>query len=239
MRVSLLPGCMSAHHLRAVPRRAEESVRTPGGRVTDGSELPCRCWESIWGPLQKQPVLLNTEPSLPPHSSETLKPATTQGFGLAKGLKMPCWSAKVAKKKRPQNSPRSRSRRWMRKIRFSGRNKRRNRRNWRNWKPRPQGRAPWPQVEWRNLAKRCGVTSCERYPDSWSRQVESLETLKGMAGAFPASQIRVSLATVPHPHTNPCRQVWDRPSHIEQRTKPLLHRWGHDYRSCRLKTDEL
>jgi len=53
----------------------------------------------------------------------------------------------------------------------------------------------------------CGVAGSERYPDFWSRQVESPGTLKGMAGAFPASQIRASLV---QPPTNLCKGVSDR-----------------------------
>ena len=35
-------------------------------RVTDGCQLPHKCWEQNPGPLQQQPVLLTTEPSLQP-----------------------------------------------------------------------------------------------------------------------------------------------------------------------------
>ena len=38
----------------------------PGNGVTDSCELPCGCWEVNPGPLEEQPVLLTTEPSLPP-----------------------------------------------------------------------------------------------------------------------------------------------------------------------------
>lgn len=41
----------------------EEGIITPG---MDGWELPCRYWELNQGPLGKQPMFLNTEPSLLP-----------------------------------------------------------------------------------------------------------------------------------------------------------------------------
>jgi hypothetical protein len=34
--------------------------------TTDGCEPPCGCWELNSGPLEEQPVLLTTEPSLQP-----------------------------------------------------------------------------------------------------------------------------------------------------------------------------
>ena len=34
--------------------------------ITDGCEPPCGCWELNSGPLEKQSVLLTTEPSLQP-----------------------------------------------------------------------------------------------------------------------------------------------------------------------------
>jgi len=36
------------------------------GPITDGCEPPCGCWELNSGPLEEQPVLLTTEPSLQP-----------------------------------------------------------------------------------------------------------------------------------------------------------------------------
>ena len=41
-----------------------EGIRSPGIGVTDSGELPCGCWELSPGPLEEQPVLLTTEPSL-------------------------------------------------------------------------------------------------------------------------------------------------------------------------------
>jgi hypothetical protein len=43
-----------------------EAVGSPGTGVTDRCELPCGCWELSPGPLEEQPVLLTTEPSLQP-----------------------------------------------------------------------------------------------------------------------------------------------------------------------------
>jgi hypothetical protein len=49
-------------------------VRSPETGVTDSCELPCWCWELNLDPLEEQPVLLTTEPSLqpPPCFFETL-----------------------------------------------------------------------------------------------------------------------------------------------------------------------
>jgi hypothetical protein len=44
-----------------------EGVRFPGTRITDSWEL--LCWELNLGPLEEQPVLLTTEPSLQPPGS--------------------------------------------------------------------------------------------------------------------------------------------------------------------------
>jgi hypothetical protein len=43
-------------------------VRFPETGVTNGFELQYGCWESYLGPLEEQPVLLTTEPSLLPLS---------------------------------------------------------------------------------------------------------------------------------------------------------------------------
>lgn len=42
------------------PWRREESISSPGTRVTNGCDLPCGCWDSNPGSLEKQPVLLTT-----------------------------------------------------------------------------------------------------------------------------------------------------------------------------------
>ena len=49
-----------------VVQRAEEGIRCPRTEVADGCELPCWCQELNPSPLQEQPVLLTTEPSLQP-----------------------------------------------------------------------------------------------------------------------------------------------------------------------------
>jgi hypothetical protein len=46
--------------------RPEEGIRSPGPGVRDGCEPPYGCKESNPGPLQEQPVLLTSEPSLQP-----------------------------------------------------------------------------------------------------------------------------------------------------------------------------
>lgn len=51
----------------------EDSVRSPGTRVTNGCEMPCRCWEPNPGSLQDQQVLLNSEPSLQPQFHVSLE----------------------------------------------------------------------------------------------------------------------------------------------------------------------
>ena len=40
--------------------------------ITDGCELPCGCWELDSEPLEEQPVLLTTEPSLQPPKQYSL-----------------------------------------------------------------------------------------------------------------------------------------------------------------------
>jgi hypothetical protein len=42
----------------------EDGIR----HITDGCEPPCGFWELNSGPLEEQSVLLNTEPSLQPHT---------------------------------------------------------------------------------------------------------------------------------------------------------------------------
>jgi hypothetical protein len=44
----------------------EEGVVSSRTGVIDDSKLPCGCRESNLGPLEEQPVLLTTEPSLQP-----------------------------------------------------------------------------------------------------------------------------------------------------------------------------
>lgn len=63
-----------------VPRRLEESVGTPGTRVT-GYELPCGCWDLNPEPLQS--VLLTAEPfsQLIPQPKDTIFYSHTQRQG--------------------------------------------------------------------------------------------------------------------------------------------------------------
>lgn len=46
------------------PVRLVEGFRSPGTRVSDGCELPGRCWNTNPESLEAQPVLLTPEPSL-------------------------------------------------------------------------------------------------------------------------------------------------------------------------------
>lgn len=48
------------------PWRWEEGIGTPGTLVTDGCELPFRCWELNPGPWWEHQVPLTSEPSLQP-----------------------------------------------------------------------------------------------------------------------------------------------------------------------------
>ena len=41
--------------------------------ITDGCDLPCGCWELDSEPLEEQPVLLTSEPSLQPQDIYYLK----------------------------------------------------------------------------------------------------------------------------------------------------------------------
>jgi hypothetical protein len=52
------------------PQRPEEGSETPGTGVTGGCEPPWGCWELNTGPLEEQPVLLTTEPSLQPWNKD-------------------------------------------------------------------------------------------------------------------------------------------------------------------------
>jgi len=65
---SVPPACMPAGQKRAPDL------------ITDGCEPPCGCWELNSGPLEEQPVLLTTEPSLQPCPS---------GFWSCFGLLLP------------------------------------------------------------------------------------------------------------------------------------------------------
>ena len=49
-----------------MPVEAQGVFKSPRTEVTDGFEPPHGYWESNLGPLEEQPVLLSTEPSLQP-----------------------------------------------------------------------------------------------------------------------------------------------------------------------------
>jgi hypothetical protein len=64
--MDVLPAFVFVCHPHAVSTEDGEAVDSPGTGVTHGLEPPCGCWELNLGPLQEQPVLLTTEPSLQP-----------------------------------------------------------------------------------------------------------------------------------------------------------------------------
>ena len=67
MCMGVLPACMSLHQV--FPwcfQRSEEGVQFPVIIVTDNCGLPHGSWYLILGPLEEQPVLLTSEPSLQP-----------------------------------------------------------------------------------------------------------------------------------------------------------------------------
>jgi hypothetical protein len=47
-------------------KKTNEDVKSPGTGVIDNYELSCGCWELNLSPLEEQPALLTTEPSLQP-----------------------------------------------------------------------------------------------------------------------------------------------------------------------------
>lgn len=52
MCIVVLPECVSMHHMCALnSQKSEESVRSPGARVTDSCESACGCWEPNQGSL--------------------------------------------------------------------------------------------------------------------------------------------------------------------------------------------
>lgn len=66
MSMGVLPAWLSVYHVHAwCPPRPEGNAGSPGTRVI-GSRLPFGFWEPNLGPLQKQPLLLTTEPFLQP-----------------------------------------------------------------------------------------------------------------------------------------------------------------------------
>lgn len=56
MRMYVLHEC-----IHAVPKEARRGQQMPRTGVRDSCKLPCGCWESAVGPLQKPPVLLIAE----------------------------------------------------------------------------------------------------------------------------------------------------------------------------------
>lgn len=65
--MGILPVCLSVHHLCVLVHRDQKRVSdAPGVGVTLGCEGPCGCWESNSSPIEGQPRLLTTEPSLQP-----------------------------------------------------------------------------------------------------------------------------------------------------------------------------
>jgi hypothetical protein len=53
------------HHVSEMLREARRGRQIPPRtRITDACQLPCGVWKSKPGPLEEQPVLLTTDPSL-------------------------------------------------------------------------------------------------------------------------------------------------------------------------------
>lgn len=68
--MNVLPACMSVYHVTACCwRKSEEGFGSSGTEDVDGCEPPCRCWESIFDPLQEQHILLTVKPWLKPKIS--------------------------------------------------------------------------------------------------------------------------------------------------------------------------
>lgn len=66
MYVNVLPFCICVHNICVclVPKGDRRVHWNPGAGVTDSCEPLCGCWELNFDPLQEQPVLLTTDPSL-------------------------------------------------------------------------------------------------------------------------------------------------------------------------------
>lgn len=56
MCVSVLPSSMSVHQMHEVHKEVKRGFRSPGSRVTDVFELPCRCQGIKLSPVEEQPV---------------------------------------------------------------------------------------------------------------------------------------------------------------------------------------
>lgn len=57
---SVLPVCTCVYHLNA-PGESGVGMIPPGTGVTEGCDMPCGCWNTNLGLLQKQHELPNTE----------------------------------------------------------------------------------------------------------------------------------------------------------------------------------
>lgn len=65
MHTDVSPACMSVYHVYApLPFEARRGCLIPGTGVTDGSELPRKCWESNPGSPEEQTMFLTAMSSL-------------------------------------------------------------------------------------------------------------------------------------------------------------------------------
>lgn len=63
--MGISPARMSVYHMCAwCSRRPEESIGSPGTRVTHNCELPHKCWDFNLDPLEEQPFLQPLHPAL-------------------------------------------------------------------------------------------------------------------------------------------------------------------------------
>jgi hypothetical protein len=70
VRTHMLPTAMSMYYVHSwCLQRPEEDAGSSGTGVMNGCDPPCGCQEWNSGPLEEQPVLLTSEPSLQPGSS--------------------------------------------------------------------------------------------------------------------------------------------------------------------------
>ena len=61
-----LCACIFCRVCALCPQKSEDGMGSPGPGVRDSCRLLCGCWELNPGPMEEQPVLLTTEPSLQP-----------------------------------------------------------------------------------------------------------------------------------------------------------------------------
>lgn len=65
--MGILPACVPVHHVNTCYlRRSGEGTGSSGTGDSDDYELPCGFGELNLGPLEGQPMLLTSEPSLRP-----------------------------------------------------------------------------------------------------------------------------------------------------------------------------